>query len=677
MIIHSVEIEGFRSYGDKQVLDFEPGKLYLVTGENRDRGISSGAGKSSIFKAITTALFEENDDGSTHDTVINTVRRDQGCRIAVSFIDDAGVPYYVVYARQHPKEGTHWTLYRWDGQNWQPEKGARNTDTKKIIRDHIRMTYDQFVNQAYIPQSKIADFITRTDKERKAIFGNILNLDECDKYIKVASEWRKSLRQELLKGQGVVTTLQAQVAAMAKTLVAPEEIAQWSRELQEQQARLRVIADELASLEEEAKKLRLIAELQTKERLLKDRVQQLAKTCSQKAEDFSFRFSTFKTSAQLEAEVEAINAQVCDLQNKHAMANAEVRQAEMRLQHVESLKGECAECEQAVSDELRQSLHTKYTRTIKELTKKRDALKDALQQMLSTQKSTQGILRDMRAYEADMTANHALLQTASNDLQKVVEQLKTLKECIGTGVHIPEKIEEEKKDLLAEQLHLTQAYTQLKTQIETAENSRSQYEKLNKQLQHQITINEKNEKSIKYIERCEELIGDKGFKSFKIHSSRDAFNNSLAKYLSILTDGEVHAELVTEVPKADGKGVKTELDILVKDGNKKHVPIRLYSGGEKAALSLAITGAFGDLSMEQADANVNLLLLDEPFANLDTWGEEQMCKLLEHLTGDGRTVLVITNHRSVRDSGRFDKEIRAVKQNHVTHIEEYDLSGEH
>jgi DNA repair exonuclease SbcCD ATPase subunit len=134
---------------------------------------------------------------------------------------------------------------------------------------------------------------------------------------------------------------------------------------------------------------------------------------------------------------------------------------------------------------------------------------------------------------------------------------------------------------------------------------------------------------------------------------------------------------VTEVPKADGKGVKSELDILVRDGLKSKVPIKQYSGGEKAAISLAITGAFWDLASQQSSGAVNVLLLDEPFGGADAYGEEKACRLFESMRESGRVIFVVTNRQGVRERGKFDREVRAVKEGHISHIEQYDLSGEH
>src|SRR6266478_6795121 len=116
--INELEIEGYRSYGEKQVIAFEPGQLYLLTGDNRDRGISSAAGKSTIIKALTCCLFEETDDDCVEDRGINTLLPEMGCRIATSLTID-GTPIYIVYARSHIQDGTQWTLYRHDGTDWQ------------------------------------------------------------------------------------------------------------------------------------------------------------------------------------------------------------------------------------------------------------------------------------------------------------------------------------------------------------------------------------------------------------------------------------------------------------------------------------------------------------------------------------------------------------------------------
>lgn len=671
MKIGELEIEGYRSYGERQVIKFLPGHLYILTGENRDRGKSSAAGKSSIFKAITTVLFDENDDDSTNDRAINTLLPDLGCRIALSFFDDYGNPFYVVYARQHPTEGTHWTLYRWNGSDWEPKKGAREKDTKKIIHDVIKMTYDQFVNQAYIPQSKVADFIGRTDKERKEIFGNILGLDECEKYSKAASDWRKETEKHVSKGEGALALLNRQIED-ARKAIPTINLESDKNHLASLKERFEAIRLRVEELDGELEKLKVIAELQTKERLLS----QQAKNAERKVQA-AYSQLFLKNSEILSREHESLMEQVEDLRQRCSEVEAEFNLSEKNLHKSQALSDICVECEQKIPHETRKEQVKRYQLLYNTLKSKKEGLEQARDAARDELLETENTLRDCQQKEILYYTYHSQWSAVTRELTEVQASITEIEGIVGNGIHITEEVAAERDTLLQERLSLSNEITVLSMSLDTYQHSLDTLARLELAAETQLSRNQENEKLVAQLRRCEEIIGDKGFKSYKIHSSRDSFNNSIAEYLSILTEGEVNAELVTEVPKSDGKGTKTELDILVKDGAKNKVPIRQYSGGEKSSIGLAITGAFGDLSKEQAESSVNLLLLDEPFANLDSYGEGQMCKLLEKLTEDDRIVLVITNHLGVKDKAKFDREIRAVKENHISHIEEYDLSEEH
>lgn len=671
MQIGQLEIEGYRSYGERQVIKFLPGNLYILTGENRDRGKSSAAGKSSIFKAITTVLFDENDDDSTNDRAINTIMPELGCRIALSFIDDYGNHFYVVYARQHPVEGTHWTLYRWNGSEWEPKKGAREKDTKKIIHDVVKMTYDQFVNQAYIPQSKVADFIGRTDKERKEIFGNILGLDECDRYSKAASEWRKETEKHLSKGEGALALLQRQVEN-SRQAIPTVNVEQDKERLEAIKTRFEDVRVRVEELDAELEKLKVIAELKTKEKLLT----QQSKNAERKVQA-AYSQLFMKSSEVLSREHEGLIEQVEDLRQRCAEVDADYNLAEKNLRKSQALSDVCVECEQKIPHDNRKEQVRRYQLQFNTLKTKKEGLEQARDAARDELADNENNLRDCQQKEIQYYTYHSQWSAIIKDLTEVQASIAEIQGVVGNGIYIPGEIAAERDTLLEERLTLSTNITVLSMSLDTYQQSLDTLAQLELALAKQQKYNQDQEKLVNQLKRCEEIIGDKGFKSYKIHSSRDSFNNSVAEYLSILTEGEVQAELVTEVPKADGKGTKTELDILVQDGAKKQVPIRQYSGGEKSSIGLAITGAFGDLSKEQAESNVNLLLLDEPFANLDSYGEGQMCKLLEKLTEDDRIVLVVTNHLGVKDKAKFDREIRAVKENHISRIEEYDLSEEH
>lgn len=74
---------------------------------------------------------------------------------------------------------------------------------------------------------------------------------------------------------------------------------------------------------------------------------------------------------------------------------------------------------------------------------------------------------------------------------------------------------------------------------------------------------------------------------------------------------------------------------LTKSGliEKKYAPARFLSGGEKRRLAVA-----GVLALD-----CNVIIFDEPFANLDWIGVKQVCGILENLRDTGKTIIVLTH----------------------------------
>lgn len=103
--------------------------------------------------------------------------------------------------------------------------------------------------------------------------------------------------------------------------------------------------------------------------------------------------------------------------------------------------------------------------------------------------------------------------------------------------------------------------------------------------------------------------------------------------------GETPAEDIAFGPK--NLGWKKELiDLAVKNAlektdllSKADFPARFLSGGEKRRLAVACM-----LAMD-----LPLIILDEPYANLDFGGVKQVNALIRQLKADGKTVIILTH----------------------------------
>ena len=103
--------------------------------------------------------------------------------------------------------------------------------------------------------------------------------------------------------------------------------------------------------------------------------------------------------------------------------------------------------------------------------------------------------------------------------------------------------------------------------------------------------------------------------------------------------GETPAEDIAFGPKNLG-WKKTEVQKAVQDAlertglkDKADFPARFLSGGEKRRLAVACMLAM----------NLPIIILDEPYANLDFGGVKQVNALIRQLKADGKTVIILSH----------------------------------
>lgn len=669
-IIQKVEIEGYRSVGARQVIDLSKPGLVLLTGDNRDRGVSSGAGKSTIFKAITTCLFEENDDGSIKKNGVNAIQQDRGLRIGLNFADDYGTNYYAVYSYLHPTDGTDWYLWEWDGKKWRDKREEKKGDTRGVIQKILRMDYSQFLNRAYMAQETVAEFIWRTQKERTEIFSGILGLGAIDTWVQSARDWKKDTDRDLQEGKGKIALLDQQIARVKTTLKTDEEVQALRDDLAAVDSRIVEVENLLEEKREDAQRINALVAVKANQKAQEQIVANLKERKAAIGPEP-------KPNGLTEESVKKAKQAMDEAAEKAQEWLVKLRTIEANVAEKSALGDTCGACEQPITGDQHRRLMEKYESQRKGI----EINEVSWRGKADARKAEYDSIKTQFEAVYSKTCEHhridAEIRKADGILASYTKQIEEMRKVLGDAVDYPDRLNDEFRTLSDRQIALNKDRSAKQATLNAALEAHDQHRGLVADRDRQEAANAALDEQITYLKKVETSLGDRGFRSYKIRSSRTSFNNSLNRYLSVLTDGEVEAELVTEVPKADGKGTKSELDIIVQDGEKAGVPIRQYSGGEKGTLSLGITGSFWDLSSHQSGGSVNLLLLDEPFANMDPWQIEKACKLLESMRESGRTILVVTNQQSVRDRGFFDREIRAVKENHITHFELFDLSSNH
>lgn len=172
---HKLTISAFGPYAGQTVIDFDKfgtKGLFLITGD-------TGAGKTTIFDAITYALFGEASGSSRDESMLRSTYADDKTPTFVELtFDYAGKQYYVRRqpTQMRPKErGTGLTQ-----KNAEAELGigseAPISDVKKVnarLAEILGLTFEQYSQIAMIAQGQFRELLLAKTKERAEIFRSI------------------------------------------------------------------------------------------------------------------------------------------------------------------------------------------------------------------------------------------------------------------------------------------------------------------------------------------------------------------------------------------------------------------------------------------------------------------------------------------------------------------------
>ena len=198
MIPVRVRLSGFLSYKDEQEVRFDGSPLWMLSGTN-------GSGKSSIFDAVTFALFGHHRGGSQGAAdLINK----ESATLAVEFdftID--GHPYRVkrtVRRRTSGVASTQQVLKHVAADDWEavPDTHLR-ARFDAWVRDRIGLDYETFTSSVLLLQGKSEKLLDSTPAGRAGVLARIVDLERYQKLHAKADERRRELKGRLdgLAGQ--------------------------------------------------------------------------------------------------------------------------------------------------------------------------------------------------------------------------------------------------------------------------------------------------------------------------------------------------------------------------------------------------------------------------------------------------------------------------------------------
>ena len=207
-------IAGFGPYAGTQELDFESlgsSGLYLITGD-------TGAGKTTIFDAITFALFGEASGDSREPGMLRSkyAKAEDPTYVELTFAYD-GKEYTVKRNPEYDrakKSGSGTTTQKADAQLTYPD-GRVVTKVKDVdlsIRQIIGLTREQFAQVSMISQGEFRKLLQADTKERQKIFRDIFGTGL---YVKLQDQLKEQAKELYIERDRAALSIKQYIEGIA------------------------------------------------------------------------------------------------------------------------------------------------------------------------------------------------------------------------------------------------------------------------------------------------------------------------------------------------------------------------------------------------------------------------------------------------------------------------------
>jgi exonuclease SbcC len=263
VIPQRVKLKGFLCYKGEQAIGFDGNAtLWMLSGLN-------GSGKSSVFDAVTYALFGHHRGGGTH--AVELINKDSDTlAVEFDFLLDGKFFRAKRTLRRDTRGGARGTqqMFRYEGGSdgngrgaWVPIEGtSQKREFDAWVAENIGLNYETFTSSVLLLQGKAEKLLDSKPEGRREVLARIVDLERYEQLHRKADDQRKAL-------EGRLKELNNRLAALPAVL--PLELAAADKQIekgQEERAKARAEVERLHEVEIRAKGWRELQERLTQTR---------------------------------------------------------------------------------------------------------------------------------------------------------------------------------------------------------------------------------------------------------------------------------------------------------------------------------------------------------------------------------------------------------------------------
>jgi len=642
-----VRFSGFLAYYEQQRQRLSDLGLCLIIGENRQAGgsDSNGAGKTTIYDAVTWALYGETVTGEKTEEVLH--REAASAQVDLDIEDEtAGRQYRITRVRKRKGGG---------------ELGLRDiTDLDDVVdltESTMAATQERIISIVGLDslafrtcilfgqgESKRFGSDATTDGERKAIFRSVTRMGVCEDARKATATKRRELENRLADLEQEKRHLNDQFDQASDDLERTrEQHEDWNAGADERVAADQAKLDRLLERVDEADGVDdELAEL--------DEAVEAAEARVERLDALNARYE------EAREQVRAADKVINDAELEGRTATADLRAAKASLTELleQAKAGRCGTCGSDLADEDNTGFILEQKRRKDAVEAAMDALVEANEAIEAAQDAGKGctaaassLWEEIEALD-DPKAELTRLGRQRADLAAKAGQLDALRQQAD---ELEQRIKEER----ARPSPHKEAITRLKTRRG----------KLRRKLGRAEALASEVTAELELATFWSKGFSTRGVQSFAIDHILPRLTSASQEYLDALSSGDLQIEFDT-VAKLKSRKDEVRDKFSINTRIEGHLGMKV-SGAQKTKVALSASFGLSDLVAEREGAALDCYFLDEVFDGLDPTGKDRLLELLQLLRSRRSTILAVSHDPDV--ARHFDHVIRVVREDGRSRLE--------
>jgi len=714
MIPIYLRLTNFLSHVNSEINFSELDFVTLVIGIDRGNPKrSNGAGKSSLFDAITWALYEQSRADGDASTTMDDIVREGTDRAEVEFHFQLGEDLYRIIRSRDQKKRKSDVVFQIKGdKRWQPIGADNKKETNAKIATTIGLDYDVFVNSVLLRQHEATAFATMTSGERKNVVAQVLQLDHYDSYNGYAKDKADEFSLKLSdsdnfltlhsnasvekeQGEKELTSLQEQMAIQQRRLESLQKIMEKLRDAQaEEKTKVNVVKelkDRYGSLRERIGRVtknlqdvikqvdRHEKEIVVLKEILNKKRERILEIKQHRGDPTQIK----KTLMESQEKVQLYTGQHTELLVKVQTFLDHTEHVQNEHGRIKDLdEGNCPTCYQAVTIDGKQQVLTElggkldvYKKQLAQFKQQLSVVKEA---KAAAEKSSGEAQKQRDAYNDLQTEGRTLMTELSAGKEKMIGLDESLKDAQNLKTQYNQELETIQNEIAqcldkiekigdidtSKFQQLTDEMIQKHSDINQVTSSIGQSQVKKGTIQERIQAKAKILEQVESIKKgrvglerdrriykeLAQAFSKTGIQALILENSAIEIEKIANELLHKITDGRISIQILTQKQNQDGT-FKEVFDVIITDEFHSS-PYALYSGGEQFRIAFVIRLALSTLLARRSGVKVSAIFYDEAFTDLDGEGVDKLMEVFRALSANFRYQIVITHQSELKN--QFD-----------------------